>query len=169
MANYAIPAWLAWSTLVFMFMLMSVIVYLLWTVIKRMFMDVIIFLDKNSRWRMKWCFLKGQTRYKDGEKTYYLHEKAGLLSSGGKALYIFSENKPEPLMISFNKTSWLDSKSLTGIINNKLVQQIISPQDAFKDMLILIGACGAIVAGLASVIHLLIVTGVIQSVAGAVP
>lgn len=124
--------------------------------------DRLIIIDKNNRWNITYINLKGKDQVKIKNKAYFLKEEAGLLNNKGKALYVFSENKPTPLSLNYSKIEWLDSESLMGVINNKLVQQIVRPTDAFKDSLMLFGAIGGMIAGLSSVFLLLQQLGVIN-------
>lgn len=121
--------------------------------------DLIIFLDNSNRWRHIWDNIKETASYKNKSKSYIVGK--GILNRRGKGLYIYSDNKPNPMNIEYNSTKWLSSESLMAVINNNLIQKLVQPADAFKDKLLLFGAIGGIVAGLASVVVLLKTTGVL--------
>ena len=157
----AIPAWLFWGFVIFPFLLICIIVYIFIHFWLKNNTDKVLIIDKNNRWFLHSTNLSGKVEEKINKGSYILMEKCGLLNKRGKALYIFAENKPQPLKITYDKTEWLDSESLMGVINNKLVQQIIKPSESLKDTLFLFGAIGGLVAGLASIIILLIQLGVI--------
>lgn len=161
MVTYNVASWIIWAVLIFILLFLGLLGYVLSLYVKRIFLDCVIFIDKNDRWTMHFTKLYGET-LKMNEKIYYLQEKAGIVNRRGKALFIFSEGQPQPLHISYNKTNWLDSDSLMAVINNKLVQQIVKPTDSFKDNLILFGAIGGILAGMASLLILLIQLGVVN-------
>ncbi len=164
MNTYAVSSGWIWGTIVFIFLLLGGGGYFIFSLIKKFYTDIVIMIDKNNRWRIFYQKIKGRSSLKMGTKSYMFLPDAGLLNYKGKALYVFSEDKPEPMAIGYKKVSWLDASSLSGVINNKLVQQIIKPVDKFVDMLIILGAIGGILAGLASILILLIQTGVISSV-----
>lgn len=128
---------------------------------RRYLKDVIMFIDKNNRWSLIYMKIKGLTEIKIGKRIYELVENCGLLNHKGKAFYVFAENKPQPMKLNYNTSKWLDSESLMSIINNKLVRMIVKPTDSVKDMFMLLGAIGGLVAGVAAVVILLIQLGVI--------
>lgn len=133
--------------------------WVLWLYLKLLFMDCIIFIDKSNRWLMIRDKLKDSSTYSYGGKKYIIGE--GILNKRGKALHIFSENKPNALDIKYNTAKWLSSESLMSVINNKLIQQLVRTSDTFTDKLILFGALGGILAGISSAIILLKQFGVI--------
>ncbi len=120
--------------------------------------DKIIIIDSNNRWRLYSTKLFGKNKFMLKEKAYFLSEDSSLLSEKGKALFIFSENKPHPLKLTYNKSSWLDSESLKNLINNNLLQMLLKANKR-ESFIVIIGAIGGIIAGLASVITLIIVSG----------
>lgn len=162
MKLYGVPAWVIWIFLSFVFLLLGIIVFLIWKYINQFISDKILFVDKNDRWSIYNVRLKGKTKIILHNKTYYLNPEGGILNHRGKALYVFSISNPIPLRLRFKESEWLDSESLTGVINNKMVQKILTPQDSFIDTLLLIGAIGGIIAGISGVIILLMQLGVIK-------
>jgi LPS O-antigen subunit length determinant protein (WzzB/FepE family) len=123
--------------------------------------DILIFIDKTNRWEMVFDSVKNKDKYTKGKGTYVLQEESGLLNIKGKALYLFSENNPQPLKLKYNKAEWLDAKSLMATINNELIQMMVNPTNPSKDMIMMLGAIGGIVAGFASIVILVLQTGVI--------
>lgn len=165
MTTYAIPLWLVIFFLSFVLLCLILTAIFMTKTMKRWLSDKIMIIDKNNRWKIYHTRLRGVDEKKIGGKTYIFDSKSGLLNIRGKAFFLFSENNPAGAkIIEHKKVEWLDGKSLTGFINNKLAQQIIKPTDKLIDTLIVIGAIGGIIAGLASVVILLIETGVIAGV-----
>lgn len=162
MTTIAVPSLFIWMTIVLVFILLSLILYLMFFIYKLKNCDKVVMIDKNNRWTIINAKLKGVKKWNYNKNTYHLDPDAGLLSQKGKALYHFSENKPTPLKIHYSKVDWLDAESLSAMINNNIVQQIIKPQDKFIDLLHILGSIGGLLAGLSSVLILLIVSGVIK-------
>ena len=148
-----------YSFLSFSVILAAGCVFFMWKWLQKYFMDLIIFIDQSDRWKMVFDKIGSKSMYENEGKKYVLGD--AILNRKGKALYIFSNNKPAPLSISYNKAKWLNSESLMAVINNKLVQQLVKTTDNFKDSLILFGAIGGMIAGLASVLILLKQFGVL--------
>lgn len=160
MVNYAISSKILWFIIIFIFSLLIFIAFLIYKYYSFFLKDIMIIIDKNNRWRLIYTKFTGDKKEIDN-KVYFLTENHGILNRKGKALFIFSENRPNPLQLGYNSAKWLTGESLMGIINNKLAQQIVKPKDNFKDILYLYGSIGGLIAGLASVIILLIQLGVI--------
>lgn len=123
--------------------------------------DLIIFLDKSNRWFFVREKLLGINKYKHHGKEYLLMENCGVVNTKGKALYMFSENKPQPMKLEYNNSKWVTSDSMMSILNNELIQKLVNPSNSLKDSLILFGAIGGIIAGIASVLIMLKQFGVI--------
>jgi len=136
-------------------------VWITWIFIKRYVGDLLLFIDKTNRWKIVYEKLKGASEYTHNDKKYFLSDKTAILNSKGKAFFIFSENKPEPMKISYNDNKWVTSDSLLAIINNKLIQQLVKTTSELEDKLILFGAIGGMIAGVSSVLILLKQFGVI--------
>lgn len=77
------------------------------------------------------------------------------------SLYIYSEGKPQPLIIDYNTSKWLSSDSMMSVINNKLIQKLVQPSNKALDSLMLFGALGGILAGISSALILLKTFGVL--------
>ncbi len=164
MENYAVPSLLVWTAVFFIFSLMISILYTIYYFYSKYNKkDIALIIDKTNKWRMHYLNFTGKGRITVEGKTYVLAQDCGKLNSKGKALYVFSENKPTPLNWEYNKAKWLDADTLMSVINNDIVKQIVKPTDAARDMLILLGAIGGILAGLASILILLIQVGVIKA------
>ena len=95
------------------------------------------------------------------KKTYINVKESALLSDKGKALLIYSDNNPMPLKIKYNTAEWLSSETLMETINNELIKLMVQLQDKIKDIFLIIGAIGGLIAGIASVIILLRTYGAI--------
>ena len=122
--------------------------------------DVLVFIDKSNRFNLVYDSVRGINSYTYNEKKYLLADDCSLLNNKGKSLFVFSENKPAPLKLTYNKSAWLTSESIMSILNNDLIQKLVRTTDAFKDSLILFGAIGGMIAGISSVVILLKVFGV---------
>jgi hypothetical protein len=128
--------------------------------------DIVIMIDKTGRWEIFFLNLFGQPSFELEGKTYFLNPETALLSKGGKSFYVFSKNKPMPLKLTYNEARWIGSDALMGIINNEFVKQIVKPIDTIKDMFLMIGAVGGIIAGISSLIILANQLGLFGTVAG---
>ncbi len=147
--------------LIFYFLLFLMIVFavgfiwILWEYWKIFIKDTLIFIDKSNRWSMVKDKISGLNSYTHNQKKYMLADNCSLLNKKGKSLFIFSENKPVPLKLSYNDNKWLTSESIMSILNNDLIQKLVKTSDSFKDGLILLGAIGGFIAGIASIVILL--------------
>lgn len=142
--------------------LIGFILFMYFITLSREKKDMVIIIDNADRWALHYEKLKDMDKLKLGDEVYFLGDKNAKLSAKGRALYIFSKGKPAPLHISYNKAEWLDSKSLMSAINNELIKMMVKPAESFKDQLMLFGALGGILAGIASVLILLKQFGVIK-------
>ena len=148
-----------YSFLGFMLIVMSAAGYLYSLYNNTLTKDLVIFLDKSNRWRHIWDNIKDSETYSNNKKKYIVN--AGIVNKKGKALYIYSDNKPAPMDIKYNSIKWLTSESLMAVINNNLIQKLVKPNVDFMDKLILFGAIGGMVGALSSIIILLKTTGII--------
>lgn len=99
----------------------------------------------------------------DYDKQKYVIKKDAIsVSKSGKALVIFSVNKPEPLKLEYNSAEWITSENMRNIINNELIKKLMQTSDSIKDMLLLFGSIGGIIAGIASAVMLLKTYGLIK-------
>ena len=156
MVNVAVPMWAIWTFLgVFIVVLLGG-VYSWFYFYSKSNTDKILFFDKNGRWSLLSKNLKYTEILEQGKKQYFLTENLGHLNQKGKALYIFNEGNAQPMAIEKHVGKWLSPESLKGVINNKLVQLMLKPSDKFTDTLLLLGAIGGMIAGLSSVVILLI-------------
>ena len=152
--NIATPLWVL-LTLFFLFLVTCVFLILLIFKLRSKYnTDTAIYIDKTNRWLVEEGNFSGKDKLDYKGKAYFLVEGSGLINKRGKALYIFSEGKPQPLKLDYNTSKWLDSKSLMAIINNQLVRQIVQPSDTAKDRFLMLGAIGGIIAGVCSVVVL---------------
>lgn len=135
--------------------------FLFWELVKKDKLDMAIFIDKSNRWSSLSRNLYGADKLKHKEREYLLAEDCGLINKKGKALYVFSENKPAPLKLRYNDSRWLSSESIMSILNNDLIQKLVRPTNALADSLMLFGSIGGVIAGIASVLILLKQFGVL--------
>ena len=161
MVTYILSDKLIWSVIAFIFVLLGMTLWVLNSNWKKKKLDRVILIDKNNRWREYYDKLFSKSAITIDNKKYFLVEDCGLVNEKGKSLYIFSENKASPLKIKYNDSQWIDAKSLLGMINNDLIQKMVRPTSPAVEQLLMIGAIGGIIAGLSSVVILLIQMGVI--------
>ncbi len=163
MVNYNIASWILWAVLIFVFALIGLLYWFIMIIHKRNTMDMILMIDKDYRWKMHYKKLYGKDDEIIDKRKYVLQDKCGLLNTAGKVLYLFFENKPQPLKILHGKDIELNAESLHAITENKLIKKVISPSDDIKDSMLLFGAIGGMIAGLASIVILLIQLGVLKT------
>lgn len=132
----------------------------MWMWLRMRFYDILIFIDRNNRWNLIFDKIRYSDTYTFNDKKYFLTADSSILNRRGKAMYIFSENKPSPMRIKYNDAKWLTSETMQSIINNKLIQKLVQPSNSFADSLLLFGAIGGMIAGLSTVIILLKTFGV---------
>ena len=153
--------------LIFYFLLLMMAVFafgfcwIVWLWWKEKKLDVLLFIDKSNRWSMVRDKLTGMSSYSYRQKKYMLADNASILNSKGKSLFVFSENKPAPLVLKYNESKWLSSDSIMSILNNDLIQKLVKTGDSIKDGLILFGAIGGMIAGIASIVIMLKQFGVL--------
>ncbi len=157
-----LPSWVIICFFLLYLVFMGVIVYfvLKWWAEKSG--DRIVIIDKNNRWNIMSFFLKGQKQFKYKDVSYNILDNVALLNKKGKVLLVYSEGKPTPLKIGYNENKWLDSESLKSILSNTIIQKILSPSNKTMDIIILMGALGGIIAGIASLLILLKTFGLLQ-------
>ena len=125
------------------------------------FKDIIIFVDKQDRWALKYVNAKGLDEIHHDEATYFVKGAKPPLSSGGKALFIFSEGNPNPKSLAHSEAKDIDGKTIMSIVNNKIMQVLMSLQGGFMSMqyITVIASC---ISALASVLVALKMFGVIK-------
>ncbi len=141
--------------LFFMLCLAIFLVYFMIKYFNQFKMDTIILIDKSNRWSMIKEYLSELSKFKHKGKEYLLAEDSSLVNKKGKALFVFSENKPAPLKLEYNHSKWLTSESIMSILNNDLIQKLVRTTGSLADQLILYGAIGGMIAGISSVVILL--------------
>lgn len=123
--------------------------------------DKLIFIDKSKRWWMLEKNIKQEEVINIDKMAYSTHKDAALLNRKGKALFIFSVNNPLPMKLDWKSSEWLSSETLMNTINNELIKKLVQLESKIKDLFLLLGAIGGIIAGIASVIILLRTYGAI--------
>lgn len=162
MKSFAFPMWLIWIIVIVIAILIGIIFFLLIKDYKRKKLDKIIFINQDNRWEEKTLNLKGFDFLNLGNSTYELTPNTALLNKRGKSLFIFSKNQPIPMGIKYRSWYDVDTKSLQAKIKNMDLQKIARGSDAIKDILLLIGAIGGIIAGISSLLILAIQLGIIS-------
>lgn len=161
MAVYGVTSFQAYIFLFLYAVLFCFIIYFLFKWIRHTYSDIIIFISRDGRFNIKYTKLKDAKKvdYADGE--YKLVEDSAILNRKGKSLYVFSVGNPVPLLLRYKKAEWLSSESIKAMLNNELIQKIVNPVNSTEKVLLLIGALGGIIAGLASLIILAMELGII--------
>lgn len=160
MESFIIPELVVWMSLGIFLILAGGLGYFLIKYLGVDKKDMILFIDRNNRFSLFRTDFLGRKEIDIEGSKYFLNEDTSLLNKKGKALYVFSKGKPAPMKIEYNKTQWLDGKTLLAMINNDLVQMMVKPKNDMQ-ILLTLGAIGGIIAGLSSVIILLNQLGVI--------
>ena len=150
-----------WLMIFYMVLFSAGFIWVGWILVRKYFYDTLIFIDKSNRWKLIRDRLLDSSTYIHNKKEYLLPDDSSILSSQGRSLFIFSEGKPNPLKIGYNKAAWVSSDSMMSIINNKLIQKLVQLSDKFRDNFLLIGAVGGMIAGISSIVILLKTFGVI--------
>lgn len=162
MAVYSLSAWIIYAAIGGFLLVLAGSGWAIFYVYSKFDKDVILLIDKSNRFTLYYTAIRGSKSVKIGNDVYFLNEDSAKLNYKGKALYIFSQGKPTALSISYNKSSWLDSDTLLPVINNEIVKQIVKPTDPVKDLMFMLGAIGGIIAGISSIVILLIQLGVLN-------
>ena len=135
-----------------MLMIFAYSIAISWMHFSKSFKDVVLFIDAQNRWDLRYVNLKGteEIAYQGG--TYVVKGNfVPPLNKSGKALFKFSVNNPQPETLAHSPAKEIDSKTIMSIINNKLVQILMSLQSSFVAMqwIMLIASCvGAIASSL---------------------
>lgn len=135
-----------WFLFVSSFLFLGIALYYIWIYYsEKWFKDYVILISSSNRFRIVRMELKNKSILNYENKKYYLKEDCALLNSSGKLIYVFSENKPTPLKISYNKVEWLTSDTLMASINNELIKLMVKPKEKLLDILIIIGSIASII------------------------
>jgi hypothetical protein len=140
---------------------MCIIGFFIYNWYKRYISDTLVFIDPSNRFEIVKDKITSKTTYNYKNKKYFLTDKSSLLNRKGRSLYIFSQNKPAPMQVSYNNASWISSETLLTMINNDLIRQFAKTKGSIEDAILMLGAIGGMIAGIASVIILLKTFGVI--------
>jgi hypothetical protein len=143
------------------FLLLVGCVVLAWLYFSKWFKDVAIFTDAQGRWDLKYIDATGvdEIEYNDG--TYITKGATPPLNKSGKALFKFSVGNPKPESLTFQKSGEIDSKTISSVINNKLVQILMSLQSSFVTLQYIMLVC-TVVSAIASVLTALKMFGIIK-------
>ena len=123
-----------------------------WKYYKAFNQNFIILIDKANRYKIHPFSYSGKKSIEFDKKSYFLVDDCALLNSNGKMLFIYSENKPNPMSIKYSKAEWLDSTSIRGAINNEYIARMVKPTDPVKDVLMYINLAAGIVSAAGVVI-----------------
>lgn len=147
--------------IVMLFFVFTYAVMISWFYFSKWFKDVVLFIDAQNRWNLMYF------KSRDADEIEYLggsYVTKGIsppLSKGGKALYMFSVGNPKPIQVLHKDAEQISSQTISSIINNKLVQVLMSLQSSFMNLqYIMLGA--SVVSAICSVFIILKVYGVIK-------
>lgn len=161
MKTFAIPLWLIIFDLALIVAMLALSAVWVMKWLNRFFSDRLLLIDKDGRWKEYFRKFYGNETTRIGRQTYSLTPEAGLLNSWGRSLYIFFENNPTPLKIKGHKADWISSETLTAVMNNDIVRDIVTPKTPMDKLMMILAGIGGTIAGLASLVNLLIAIGVI--------
>ncbi len=143
------------------FLLLVGCVVLAWLYFSKWFKDVAIFTDAQNRWSLKYIDATGVDEIEYDGGTYITKGVTPPLNKGGKALFKFSVGNPKPESLTFRKSEEIDSKTISSVINNKLVQVLMSLQSSFMSLQYIMLIC-TIISAVASVLVALKMFGIIK-------
>jgi hypothetical protein len=107
--------------------------------------------------------LKGKDHFIFNKGLYAIDNNTTKFTSNGKKVVMKSEgNFMKDLVIDHNLDTWIDSQTAMKILNDKHIQEIVSPDDSSKELLMMIGAVCSIVGSLLTAFILLILLGIIK-------
>jgi hypothetical protein len=124
--------------------------------------DIQIFITKENRFEMNFQNLNGARLFKYNNETYHNIVNCSIPNTRGKVLSIHNKGKPQPLLISYNETKWLDNASLNSIMTNEMIPKLLQPKDLLKEVLLLLSVIFSFVACITVIIVALKLFGVIK-------
>ena len=162
MNTYAVPSAIIYGTLFFILLALGAAVFFLFQWINISKKDIIIFLDKNNRFKIQYKDVSGDS-LKDGKKTYYLNRDGSPINRKGKGLFIFSDNRPEPIRLEYNKkTEWADSETLMSMVNNDMAKIAFQLENKKNSILELLSMIAGLIAGAGVILLILVQFGVVN-------
>jgi hypothetical protein len=132
-----------------------------WIYFSKWFKDVALFTDAQNRWSLHYFNSKGLDDIEYDEGTYLLKGITAPLNKDGKALYKFSTGNPKPESLTHIPAKDIDSKTISSVINNKLVQLLMSLQSGFMTLQYIMLIC-TVISAIASALTALKIFGVIK-------
>ena len=124
--------------------------------------DKVIFVRKDEGIDLFTVNLKKKTHVIIEEGVYPLSGKAVKFTSKGHRIVAFDEgNYLAPRILEHKSDKWLDSKTAWKVMNDEHIKKLMTVETPVKDIMMYIGIAGSIVAGIASVISVLIQLGIV--------
>lgn len=162
MAVFDIPTWMVVFNGVWLTVQGLVILFLVLKLVRIWLSDYALIVDKGRRFEIIRGSFGKQSKIKIDGKTYYLKDESILRNKRGRVFAAYSYGKSEPLNITYNSVEWLSSDSIQSILQNEAIQAIVRTNTRGKDVILILGALGGILAGIASIFIILVTTGVIN-------
>jgi hypothetical protein len=152
MVSYLVPDWIIWAVLGF-FLLMSILVLFFlfkWLKVTR-WSDIHVVVKGDNRASVEYTNFRGEMLKDERNKqVYHTPYEAALNFGKGKQLFIHTWNQPQPLKISANRTTWLNSDTLMSVMNNEIIKFILRIQEKLEMIayITMIAACISAAAGI---------------------
>ena len=125
--------------------------------------DKVIFVRKDDGVDLFTVNLKKKTHVVIENGVYPISGLAVKFTSKGHRIISFDEgNYLAPRVIQHKSDNWLDSQTAWKVMNNKHIQQLMTIQTPVKDIMLYIGVVGSVVAGIGSVVSVLLQMGIIK-------
>lgn len=160
--DYLVPGWAVTGHLIFVGVLIAAVFLLLFKIIRNWLGDYGIIIDKGNRFDIIRGKFSHQDKIEYGDSDYFLKDEAILRNRRGRVLAVWSSGRPAPMKLSYNSSEWLSGSSIRASLNNEAIQKIVRPANPGKEVILLLGAIGGIIAGISAVLILLITTGVLN-------
>lgn len=149
---------------VFVAFLMTVYAIMIsWIYFSRWFKDAFLFIDAQNRWEIIYANPKNADEMEHNGSEYMLKAEnfKPPLNKSGKALYKFSADNPQPESLSHTPAKEVSGKTIMAIVNNKLVQILMSLQSTFMNLQYIMLIC-SIISAIASALVALKIFGIIK-------
>lgn len=162
MADFVIPQFIFYIFISFVILIMAYAAVISFIFFSRWWQDIIIFLDAQNRFSLKYANVGKSEEINHNDGKYITKSVEPVpLNKSGRALFIYSENNPEPMILKHKSAATMDSKTIMSIVNNKLIQMLMSLQSSFMTLQYMITIC-SVISAVAGVFVALKVYGIIK-------
>lgn len=138
--------------------------FLMFFLIYKMFIKKktkIIIIRKDDKIDIFTRIIKGKNIIKFKNEEYPIDPKAFQWTNKGDSVLAFDEGNPLPRMIKHNKNKWLDMRTITQLINEEHIKNLLHPTSKMQDMFFLLGSIASIVSALGIGVLILLQLGII--------